>query len=138
MQAESVDAVVSGAAGTGPRACFGTWVLYHVLRVMIAYLLSGLELELYSVHEYHYIFWSVCFYNIINLLTATISYSRQTNYGLNCHGQPQLTRKYKFLSTFRLLVITDRGSQRYLSIKIISCHKYRLFTRSLSAIKCGS
>ncbi|CAH0695085.1 unnamed protein product [Spodoptera exigua] len=56
-EAESVDAVVSGAAGTGPRACFGTWVLYHVLRVMIAYLLSGLELELYSVHEYHYIFW---------------------------------------------------------------------------------
>ncbi|XP_075970669.1 N-alpha-acetyltransferase 35 isoform X1 [Anticarsia gemmatalis] len=56
-EAESVDAVVSGAAGTGPRACFGTWVLYHVLRIMIAYLLSGLELELYSVHEYHYIFW---------------------------------------------------------------------------------
>ncbi|XP_026319501.1 N-alpha-acetyltransferase 35, NatC auxiliary subunit isoform X2 [Hyposmocoma kahamanoa] len=56
-EAESVDAVVSGAAGTPPRACFGTWILYHVLRVMIAYLLSGLELELYSVHEYHYIFW---------------------------------------------------------------------------------
>ncbi|XP_063548798.1 N-alpha-acetyltransferase 35, NatC auxiliary subunit isoform X1 [Cydia strobilella] len=56
-EAESVDAVVSGAAGTAPRACFGTWLLYHVLRVMIAYLLSGLELELYSVHEYHYIFW---------------------------------------------------------------------------------
>lgn len=62
-QAESVDAVVSGAAGGaaagGPRACFGTWLLYHVLRVMIAYLLAGLELELYSLHEYHYIFWSV-------------------------------------------------------------------------------
>ncbi|XP_046961065.1 N-alpha-acetyltransferase 35, NatC auxiliary subunit isoform X1 [Vanessa cardui] len=56
-EAESVDALVSGAAGSAPRACFGTWILYHVLRVMIAYLLSGLELELYSVHEYHYIFW---------------------------------------------------------------------------------
>ncbi|XP_059048022.1 N-alpha-acetyltransferase 35, NatC auxiliary subunit isoform X2 [Achroia grisella] len=56
-EAESVDAVVSGAAGSGLRAYFGTWLLYHVLRVMIAYLLSGLELELYSVHEYHYIFW---------------------------------------------------------------------------------
>ncbi|XP_072945563.1 N-alpha-acetyltransferase 35, NatC auxiliary subunit-like [Epargyreus clarus] len=54
-EAESVDAVASG--GTGARSCFGTWLLYHVLRVMIAYLLSGLELELYSVHEYHYIFW---------------------------------------------------------------------------------
>ncbi|KAM3967716.1 LOW QUALITY PROTEIN: N-alpha-acetyltransferase 35 [Aphomia sociella] len=62
-EAECVDAAVSGAlgaaagAGAGPRTYFGTWVLYHVLRVMIAYLLSGLELELYSVHEYHYIFW---------------------------------------------------------------------------------
>ncbi|XP_045447670.1 N-alpha-acetyltransferase 35, NatC auxiliary subunit [Melitaea cinxia] len=55
-EADSVDALVSGAGGP-PRACFGTWLLYHVLRVMIAYLLSGLELELYSVHEYHYIFW---------------------------------------------------------------------------------
>ncbi|KOB74608.1 N-alpha-acetyltransferase 35, partial [Operophtera brumata] len=48
LRAESVDAVISGAAGVGPRAWLGTWVLYHVLRVMIAYLLSGLELELYS------------------------------------------------------------------------------------------
>ncbi|XP_039758508.1 N-alpha-acetyltransferase 35, NatC auxiliary subunit isoform X1 [Pararge aegeria] len=56
-EAESVDALVSGAAGTVLRPYFTTWILYHVLRVMIAYLLSGLELELYSVHEYHYIFW---------------------------------------------------------------------------------
>lgn len=32
-------------------------MLYHTLRVMVMYLLSGFELELYSVHEYHYIFW---------------------------------------------------------------------------------
>lgn len=38
-------------------ACFGTWVLYHSLRIMIMFLLSGFELELYSTHEYHYIFW---------------------------------------------------------------------------------
>lgn len=56
-EAESVDAITSGSMGTGDCPCFSTWVLYHVLRVMIAYLLSGLELELYSVHEYHYIFW---------------------------------------------------------------------------------
>ncbi|XP_041975143.1 N-alpha-acetyltransferase 35, NatC auxiliary subunit isoform X2 [Aricia agestis] len=54
-EAESLDALVIDPAG--PRPCFGTWILYHVLRVIIAYLLSGLELELYSVHEYHYIFW---------------------------------------------------------------------------------
>lgn len=40
-----------------PLACFGTWVLYHCLRAMGLFLLSGLELELYSVHEYLYIFW---------------------------------------------------------------------------------
>uniref|UniRef100_S4R520 N-alpha-acetyltransferase 35, NatC auxiliary subunit n=1 Tax=Petromyzon marinus TaxID=7757 RepID=S4R520_PETMA len=38
-------------------AYIGTWVLYHNLRVMIQYILSGFELELYNVHEYHYIFW---------------------------------------------------------------------------------
>lgn len=38
-------------------ACFGTWVLYHTLKVMIQYVLSGFELELYSSHEYTYIFW---------------------------------------------------------------------------------
>ena len=36
---------------------YSTWLLYHILRVMTQYLLSGFELELYSPHEYHYIFW---------------------------------------------------------------------------------
>lgn len=36
---------------------FSTWVLYHTVRVMIQYVLSGFELELYSCHEYPYIFW---------------------------------------------------------------------------------
>ena len=40
-------------------ACFGNWVLYHTLHVMINYALAGFELELYAVHEYHYVFWSV-------------------------------------------------------------------------------
>uniref|UniRef100_A0A8B9Q5I6 N-alpha-acetyltransferase 35, NatC auxiliary subunit n=1 Tax=Apteryx owenii TaxID=8824 RepID=A0A8B9Q5I6_APTOW len=38
-------------------ACLGTWVLYHNLHIMIQYLLSGFELELYSMHEYYYIYW---------------------------------------------------------------------------------
>lgn len=38
-------------------ACFGTWILYHSLKIMIMYLLSGFELELYSTHEYYYIYW---------------------------------------------------------------------------------
>lgn len=44
------------SAGTC-RTSFGTWVLYHSLRAMSIFLLSGLELELYSVHEYLYVFW---------------------------------------------------------------------------------
>ncbi|XP_074992065.1 N-alpha-acetyltransferase 35, NatC auxiliary subunit-like [Calonectris borealis] len=38
-------------------ACLGTRVLYNNLRIMIQYLLSGFELELYSMHEYYYIYW---------------------------------------------------------------------------------
>ena len=34
-----------------------TWLLYHVLRLMIRYILSGFELELFSVHEYPYMYW---------------------------------------------------------------------------------
>lgn len=61
-EAERVDAYLHNLSlkSESPRphlACFGTWVLYHTLRIMIMYLLSGLELELYSTHEYHYIFW---------------------------------------------------------------------------------
>lgn len=36
---------------------FATWILYWSLKTMLLYLLSGLELELYAVHEYTYIFW---------------------------------------------------------------------------------
>ena len=38
-------------------SCFGHWVLFHTLQVMIHYTLAGFELELYAVHEYHYVFW---------------------------------------------------------------------------------
>ncbi|XP_012277568.1 N-alpha-acetyltransferase 35, NatC auxiliary subunit [Orussus abietinus] len=61
-EAERVDGYLHTLSlkSDAPRShlvCFGTWILYHTLRVMVLYLLSGFELELYSVHEYHYIFW---------------------------------------------------------------------------------
>ncbi|KAE8751999.1 hypothetical protein FOCC_FOCC001162 [Frankliniella occidentalis] len=61
-EAEKVDAYLHNltSKSEGRRshlACFGTWILYHTLRIMIMYLLSGFELQLYSVHEYHYIYW---------------------------------------------------------------------------------
>lgn len=54
------------------RVCFGTWVLYHTLKVMIRYLLAGFELELYSVHEYHYIYWYLC-EGLYNWLVSTMT-----------------------------------------------------------------
>ncbi|KAH3833681.1 hypothetical protein DPMN_106994 [Dreissena polymorpha] len=36
---------------------FGTWVLYYTIHVMLAYTLSGFELELYAPYEYHYVYW---------------------------------------------------------------------------------
>ncbi|ESN93288.1 hypothetical protein HELRODRAFT_194114 [Helobdella robusta] len=51
---------------------FGTWVLYLTLRVMILYVTSGLELELYSPHEYNYVFWYLS-EGLYNWLTSTIS-----------------------------------------------------------------
>nr|XP_018903163.1 PREDICTED: N-alpha-acetyltransferase 35, NatC auxiliary subunit [Bemisia tabaci] len=61
-EAERVDAFLNSITmkGDPPRthlACFGTWMLYHTLKIMIMFLLSGFELELYSVHEYTYVFW---------------------------------------------------------------------------------
>ncbi len=62
LQADKVDAFLhSLLKKVEPNrqhlACFGNWVLYHTLQMMIAYTLAGFELELYAVHEYHYIFW---------------------------------------------------------------------------------
>lgn len=44
--------------------CLSSWVQYHQLRCMIEYQLAGFELQLYSQHEYHYIYWylSECLY----------------------------------------------------------------------------
>ncbi|KAK2718941.1 N-alpha-acetyltransferase 35, NatC auxiliary subunit-like [Artemia franciscana] len=36
---------------------FGTWILYHILRLMVRFILSGLELELFSSFELHYVYW---------------------------------------------------------------------------------
>ncbi|XP_055838037.1 N-alpha-acetyltransferase 35, NatC auxiliary subunit homolog [Episyrphus balteatus] len=36
---------------------FATWVLYNCFRAMMLFLMSGFELELYSVHEFLYIYW---------------------------------------------------------------------------------
>ena len=42
-------------------ACFGSWVLYHALKVMIEYIFLGFELELFNIHEFHYVYWYLDF-----------------------------------------------------------------------------
>ena len=47
----------SDGNNTAPVLYFSTWLLYYVLRLMIRYILSGFELELFSAHEYPYLYW---------------------------------------------------------------------------------
>ena len=47
-----------GRAVTQPQVLYlGTWLLYHVLRLMVRYVVSGWELELYSGHEWAMMYW---------------------------------------------------------------------------------
>lgn len=61
-QAEKIDAslhtlMAKAEAKKTYEASFSCWVMYHTLRTMLHYVQSGFELELYAIHEYHYIFW---------------------------------------------------------------------------------
>lgn len=55
----STSAGSDGKSGqnTTPLLFFSTWLLYHVLRLMVRHILSGFELELFSVHEFPYLYW---------------------------------------------------------------------------------
>ncbi|XP_012260667.2 N-alpha-acetyltransferase 35, NatC auxiliary subunit [Athalia rosae] len=75
-------------------ACFGTWILYHTLRVMVMYLLSGFELELYSVHEYHYIFWYLYEF-LYGWLIATITRADTFLMKQDIHNETQKGRGAK-------------------------------------------
>ena len=59
---------------------FVSWVLYHILQIMTDYLQLGFEYDLYSLFEFHYIFWYLeylmgckqsCLEMSQNLLTVT-------------------------------------------------------------------
>ncbi len=57
--ASAGDAAAAAAAIAGRSGVlfFSTWLLYHILRIMVRYILTGFELELYSQHEYPYLYW---------------------------------------------------------------------------------
>ena len=65
-----MDAFLHQVTGRWEYGCFSTWLLFHTLHIMLNFLLTGFELELYSPHEYHYIFWSENFFFSFNALTT--------------------------------------------------------------------
>ncbi|KAJ6643077.1 N-alpha-acetyltransferase 35, NatC auxiliary subunit like [Pseudolycoriella hygida] len=74
-EAERVDAFLhskSNDTKKEPLSYFSTWVLYHSLRAMSMYLLSGFELELYSIHEYIYIYWYLSQF-LYNWIVSTLN-----------------------------------------------------------------
>ncbi|KAI8789897.1 N-alpha-acetyltransferase 35 NatC auxiliary subunit [Biomphalaria glabrata] len=71
-------------------ACFGTWVLYHTLNAMINYTISGFELELYAIFEYHYIYWYL--YEILYAwLVSTLH--RADSFLLDAENAPDMSLK---------------------------------------------
>ena len=62
VDADKLDNMLNSlAAGSGNSRgqvlYLGTWLLYHVLKLMVRYILSGWELELYSSHEWAMMWW---------------------------------------------------------------------------------
>eukprot|EP00088_Acartia_fossae_P044709 TRINITY_DN4761_c0_g1_i1.p1 TRINITY_DN4761_c0_g1~~TRINITY_DN4761_c0_g1_i1.p1 ORF type:complete len:760 (+),score=180.75 TRINITY_DN4761_c0_g1_i1:119-2281(+) len=47
----------SGGSEQQQSLYLSSWLIYHVIKIMIKYILSGFELELFAVHEYTYIFF---------------------------------------------------------------------------------
>ena len=56
---------------------FGSWILYNNLTIMNLYLVSGLELELFSNYEFHYIY---CYLSEIVLNWQTNTLTRAEHY----------------------------------------------------------
>ncbi len=52
-----LNSLAQGGAGRPHSLYLGTWLLYHVLRLMVRYILGGWELELYSQHEWAMMWW---------------------------------------------------------------------------------
>ncbi|KAK7579647.1 hypothetical protein V9T40_000276 [Parthenolecanium corni] len=96
-------------------ACFGTWILYYVLKIMIMYLLSGFELELYSAHEYTYIFWYLNEFLYGWLISAL---TRAENISLN---QELANENLKHRSGVNKRNKTKKKKNRSNSCEIIMC-----------------
>ncbi|KAL3268406.1 hypothetical protein HHI36_007521 [Cryptolaemus montrouzieri] len=101
-EAERVDAILHNITANSNiarqhLACFGTWILYHTLRIMIMYLLSGFELQLYITHEFYYIYWYLYEFLygwLISALTRADSFLLEHDL-MNESGKQKSTNKKK-------------------------------------------
>ncbi|KAK9890677.1 hypothetical protein WA026_012029 [Henosepilachna vigintioctopunctata] len=77
-------------------ACFGTWILYYTLRIMIMYLLTGFELQLYITHEFYYIYWYLYEFLygwVISALTRADSFLVENDLMLDSAKQKNTNKK---------------------------------------------
>lgn len=54
---------------------FNCWTTYYLIKSMIQYLLFGFELELYSEHEYYFIYWYL-HENLLNFMVTLLARTR--------------------------------------------------------------
>ncbi|CAH1797590.1 unnamed protein product [Owenia fusiformis] len=95
--------------------CIGTWVLFHTLQVMIRFAQSGFELELYAVHEYHYVFWYLfeCLYNwLLSTLTRAENNLLEMDTIIDQQkGGKKRSKKKRKTRPYQREVLTNQGHQ---------------------------
>ncbi|CAG0878928.1 unnamed protein product [Darwinula stevensoni] len=88
-EADKVDAFLHQVTGRWEYGCFSTWLLFHTLHIMLNFLLTGFELELYSPHEYHYIFWYLYEFILCWIISA---FSRAESILMDCEPPTESTK----------------------------------------------
>ncbi|XP_050538032.1 N-alpha-acetyltransferase 35, NatC auxiliary subunit [Daktulosphaira vitifoliae] len=100
-------------------ASFSTWIIYHTIRIMIMFLLSGFELELYSPHEYQYIYWYL-YQFLYGWLVSTLNRADSVLYGNDSPSDSQKNRTKRNK--------TKKKKSHPYSQEIIMCHAMQSLT----------
>lgn len=129
-EAEKLDSYLNSLSQKQENPCshmgyFSTWILYHILKVMIQYVLSGFELELYSTHEYLYIFWYLYEF-LFNWYVSTLNRAR--NLILEQEAISGITTRVyyfnMFFATIELsLILVLFSDQKYRNTKKVKSKK---------------
>jgi hypothetical protein len=100
-------------------ASYSTWIIYHTIRIMIMYLLSGFELELYSPHEYQYIYWYL-YQFLYGWLVSTLNRADNVLLGSDSPNDSQKNRTKRNK--------TKKKKTHPYSQEIIMCHAMQSLT----------